>query len=66
MPHVTCPECDYLVGLGVASDIGRCPSCDVPLMLTCEMRALSPEQVAREMERQARLREERAALPLNL
>ena len=51
MPSVTCPECGYLVGLGVASEPGRCPSCDVPLMLTCEMRALTPEQVRDDLAR---------------
>jgi hypothetical protein len=41
MSHVTCPECGYRVGLGVVSEPGRCPTCDVPLMLTMEMRALA-------------------------
>jgi len=51
MPRVTCPECGYLVGLGVASEPGRCPSCDVPLMLTCEMRALESERARDGAER---------------
>ena len=45
--HVVCPTCGYEVGLGVASEPGRCPDCDEPLMLTVEMRALSPEQYPR-------------------
>ena len=51
MANVTCPDCGYAVGLGVASEPGRCPSCDEPLMLTCEMRALGPEQARAEAER---------------
>ena len=56
MPNVRCPECGYEVGLGVASEPGDCPSCERPLMLTCEMRALTAEEL-----RQAELR---AAQPL--
>ena len=52
MSHVTCPECGYMVGLGVVSEPGRCPRCDVPLMLTIEMRALTPDQVAEAVRRE--------------
>lgn len=38
--RVNCPECGYSVGLGVASEPGRCPSCDVALMLAVEMRSI--------------------------
>ena len=62
--HVVCPTCGYEVGLGVASEPGRCPDCDQPLMLTVEMRALTPEQIKAEIERQAALRRERERLPL--
>jgi uncharacterized Zn finger protein (UPF0148 family) len=62
--HVVCPTCGYEVGLGVVSEPGRCPDCDEPLMLTVEMRALSPEQIRAEVERQAALRRERERLPL--
>jgi uncharacterized Zn finger protein (UPF0148 family) len=62
--NVVCPTCGYEVGLGVASDPGRCPDCDEPLMLTVEMRALTPEQIRAERERQAAGRTERERLPL--
>ena len=62
--HVVCPTCGYEVGLGVASEPGRCPHCDEALMLTVEMRALTPEQIRAEVERQAALRRERERLPL--
>jgi hypothetical protein len=62
--HVVCPTCGYEVGLGVASEPGRCPDCEEPLMLTVEMRALTPEQIRAEVERQAALRRERERLPL--
>lgn len=44
MDRAKCPNCGYLVGLGTASEPGVCPSCDLPLMLTCEFRALSREE----------------------
>jgi hypothetical protein len=62
--HVVCPTCGYEVGLGVVSEPGRCPDCEQPLMLTVEMRALTPEQIRAEVERQAALRREREGLPL--
>jgi uncharacterized Zn finger protein (UPF0148 family) len=62
--HVVCPTCGYEVGLGVASEPGRCPHCDVALMLTVEMRALTPDQIRAEIERQAARRREREDLPL--
>jgi hypothetical protein len=52
------------VGLGMAAEIGTCPNCEVPLMLTCEMRALSREDLEVEAERQRRLEHERRRLPL--
>ena len=62
--HVVCPTCGYEVGLGVVSEPGRCPDCDEPLMLTVEMRALTPEQIRAEIERQAARQREREDLPL--
>ena len=62
--HVVCPTCGYEVGLGVASEPGRCPDCDEALMLTVEMRALTPEQIRAEIERQAARQREREDLPL--
>jgi hypothetical protein len=64
MDRVTCPQCGYTVGLGMASEPGNCPDCDVPLMLTCEFRALTPEDLEAEVERQRRLAQERIKLPL--
>ena len=48
----------------MASEIGTCPNCEVPLMLTCEMRALTREDLEAESERQRRLADERRRLPL--
>ena len=39
MDRVACPKCGYRVGLGTASEPGRCPKCNEPLMLTVELRA---------------------------
>jgi len=64
-PHsgnVVCPSCGYEVGLGVASEPGRCPDCHDPLMLTVEMRALTREQIEAEMARQAAALTERERL----
>ena len=61
---VVCPTCGYRVGLGVVSEPGRCPDCQEPLMLTIGMRALTPEQIVAERERQAAGRRERERLPL--
>lgn len=43
MDRAQCPQCGYAIGLGTASELGRCPSCDLPLMLTSEFRALGPD-----------------------
>jgi hypothetical protein len=51
MDRVTCPTCGYTVGLGMASEFGSCPKCETPLVLTCEFRALSEEDLKAEMER---------------
>jgi hypothetical protein len=48
----------------MAAEIGRCPSCDVPLMLTCEFRALTGEDLDRARERQHKLAVERERVPL--
>jgi hypothetical protein len=64
MDRVTCPECGYTVGLGMACEPGRCPSCDVPLMHTCEFRALSMDDLKAEGERQLRMERERRRVPL--
>lgn len=60
MDRVSCPECRYVVGLGIASEPGTCPRCGVPLMHTCELRALSPEEIAAAVRREARAADERA------
>jgi len=48
----------------MAAEIGRCPSCDVPLMLTCEFRALTAEDIEQAVERQRKLIAERQRVPL--
>ena len=56
MDRAKCPSCGYVVGLGVWSEPGSCPRCELPLMLTCEFRALSREEVlqlARERDEQS-------------
>ena len=45
MDRAACPQCEYRVGLGMASDPGNCPSCDLPLMLTDELRAYSGDEL---------------------
>jgi hypothetical protein len=50
---VQCPQCDYRVGVGIASEPGECPSCGLPLMFTCEFRALTPEELRDESDRRA-------------
>lgn len=55
MDRVICPQCGYCVGLGMAAEIGRCPSCDVALVLTCEFRALSSDDLERKQEAVARI-----------
>lgn len=48
----------------MAADPGSCPNCELPLMLTCEFRALSKDDLRAEMERQLRLEEQRRKVPL--
>ena len=48
----------------MASEPGSCPRCGVPLMLTCEFRALSEEELKDEMERQMRMEEQRRKAPV--
>ena len=61
MDRAKCPQCGYLVGLGIASEPGTCPNCHLPLMYTSEFRALTAEALKAECERQAALMRERAA-----
>jgi hypothetical protein len=51
MYQAVCPQCGYVVGIGTWSDPGTCPSCEVPLMLTAEMRALTPGEARSRRER---------------
>ena len=55
MFEVACPECGYRVGVGTFSDPGSCPSCDLPLMLTAEFRALPREDLVAEAKRRKKL-----------
>ena len=64
MDRVICPQCHYCVGLGMAAEIGHCPSCDVPLMLTGEFRALKAEDIEQALKRQRRQEAERERTPL--
>ena len=64
MDRVTCPQCGYTVGLGMASDPGMCPNCKLPLLHTSEFRALSDADLEAEMRRQRQLERERRELPL--
>ena len=64
MDRVICPQCGYCVGLGMAAEIGHCPNCDVPLVLTCEFRALTPEDIERAVDRQRKLATDRERTPL--
>jgi hypothetical protein len=64
MDRVICPQCGYTVGLGMACDPGECPRCELPLLHTCEFRALSEADLKAEIERQRRLEQERLKLPL--
>ena len=48
----------------MAAEMGTCPNCEVPLMLTCEMRALTSDDLEAEVQRQRRLADERRKLPL--
>ena len=56
MDRVICPQCGYCVGLGMAADMGSCPSCNTPMVLTCEFRALSKDDLRAIVERE-RVRE---------
>ncbi len=62
MDRVACPQCGYRVGLGIASEPGTCPRCELPLMYTCEFRALTREDLLAAAERQAELDRERLSL----
>ena len=53
MDRVICPQCGYCVGLGMAAEIGKCPSCKLPLVLTCEFRALSDDDLRVIVERES-------------
>jgi hypothetical protein len=64
MDRVTCPQCGYTVGLGMACDPGQCPNCELPLMHTTEFRALSAADLEAEMERQRLMEQARSKLPL--
>ena len=55
MFEVVCPECGYRVGVGTFSDPGSCPSCDLPLLLTAEFRALPREDLVAEAKRRKKL-----------
>jgi hypothetical protein len=48
----------------MASDPGKCPRCDVPLMLTGELRAYTGDDLRAEIERQRALAEQRSERPL--
>ncbi len=54
MDRAQCPTCGWMVGLGTWAEPGTCPSCDTALMLTCEFRALTPEDLLAEARRRAR------------
>ena len=45
MDRAQCPNCNTTIGLGSWSEPGECPTCGQPLMLTCELRALTPEEL---------------------
>jgi hypothetical protein len=55
MFQVVCPQCGYCVGVGTFSDPGNCPSCELPLMLTAEFRALPQEDLVAEARRRKKL-----------
>jgi hypothetical protein len=46
MDRAQCPECGTLIGLGHFSEPGTCPACGCPLLLTAEMRVLTPDEIA--------------------
>jgi predicted Zn-ribbon and HTH transcriptional regulator len=54
MDRAQCPTCGYLVGLGTFDEPGECPKCETALMLTCEFRALTREDLLAEARRRAR------------
>jgi hypothetical protein len=54
MDCVVCHECGYSAGLGTAAEYGRCPECNIPLVLAVELKSLSPAELkARLAERAA-------------
>ena len=53
MDRAQCPNCGYSVGLGTWAEPGSCPSCGTELMLTCEFRALTREDLLAEARRRA-------------
>jgi hypothetical protein len=55
MYEVVCPECGYRVGVGTFNDPGDCPSCDLPLMLTAEFRALPHDDLIDEAVRRKKI-----------
>jgi hypothetical protein len=48
----------------MACDPGHCPNCELPLMHTCEFRALSSADLEAEMQRQLARERERREIPL--
>jgi hypothetical protein len=48
-----CPQCGYRTGLGSFSEPGACPKCNMPLMLTGEFRAYTPEELRADWERRS-------------
>ena len=48
----------------MAADPGQCPSCHLPLIHTCEFRALSASDLEAEIKRQRLLERERREIPL--
>jgi hypothetical protein len=48
-----CPQCGYRTGLGSFSEPGACPKCKMPLMLTGEFRAYTPEELRADWERRS-------------
>ncbi len=53
MDRAQCPTCGYLVGLGTWAEPGSCPRCGTALMLTCEFRALTREDLLAEAKRRS-------------
>ena len=53
MDQAQCPTCGYRIGLGTWGEPGTCPNCGTALMLTCEFRALTPEDLLAEARRRS-------------